>query len=187
VANVIRQPSGTSTLSPLRSIRDLFDWDPWRVLSPLDALSAPVGFAPDFDVRETEDSYTFKADLPGVRDEDLDISLTGDRLTVSGTREEEQRDEGDTYFTYERSFGSFSRSFTLPAGVDADHVSADLNGGVLTLRLPKREAARPKKISVETAKHSLKEATASAKGVIERVKDAVEDKVKKVLDTEKHE
>ena len=102
-------------------------------------------------MKETKDAYLFKADLPGVKDEDLDISLTGNRLTVSGHREEEKRDEGDRYYAFERSYGTFSRSFTLPEGVDTEHANAELKDGVLTISLSKRPEVKPKKIEVAKA------------------------------------
>jgi HSP20 family protein len=107
-----------------------------------------AGFVPAFDLKETKDAYVLKGELPGVKEQDLDISLQGDRLTVSGTRQEEKREERDTYFTYEMWSGSFSRSFALPENVDVDHTSADLKNGVLTVLLPKKIASEPKKITV---------------------------------------
>lgn len=83
-------------------------------------------FAPKFDVRESADSYVFTADLPGIKEDDLDISVTGNRLTVSGRREEEKNQEDDRYYAIERSYGSFSRSFTLPEGYDLDNIDAEL-------------------------------------------------------------
>ena len=70
-------------------------------------------------MKETKDAYVFRADLPGVKDEDLEISLTGNRLTVSGHREQEKREQSETYYATERAYGSFSRTFTLPDGTDA--------------------------------------------------------------------
>lgn len=105
-------------------------------------------FVPAFEVKETKDSYIFKADLPGVKENDLDITLTGDRLTISGKRETEQQEESDRFYAYERSFGSFSRSFTLPEGVDVNACNAELKEGVLMLRLPKLPEVQPKRIQV---------------------------------------
>lgn len=84
----------------------------------------------------------------GVRDEDLEISLTGNRLTVSGKREEEHRQEDERYYAYERSYGSFSRSFTLPEGGDVEHAQADMSNGVLTVTIPKKPEVQPKTIEV---------------------------------------
>jgi HSP20 family protein len=106
------------------------------------------GFVPHFDVKESEAGYVFKADLPGVKEQDLDISLTGNRLTVSGKRDAEERHESETYFAFERTYGSFTRSFTLPEGADAEHVQAELKSGVLTLVLPKKPENQPRKINL---------------------------------------
>jgi len=103
-----------------------------------------------FDVKETKDGCVFTADAPGIDSKDIDVKLQNNRLTVSGKREQEKSDKGDTYYSYERSYGSFSRSFTLPEGVDADKISADLNQGVLTVNLPKMPEAKPKQISVKS-------------------------------------
>jgi HSP20 family protein len=128
-------------------MREMLRFDPFREMVPW--AGQATEFNPQFDVRETADAYVFRADLPGVEEKDLDISLTGNRLTVSGKREYEQRNENDTYYTCERSFGSFTRSFTLPEGVDPEHVQADVKNGVLTLHLPKRPEMQPKKIEIK--------------------------------------
>jgi HSP20 family protein len=150
MANLIRR-TGRGGLEPTRfdpfeMMRDMMRWDPFAELGA--AGERELAFAPSFEVKETKDAYLFKADLPGVKEEDLDISLTGNRLTVSGHREEEKRDEGDRYYTYERSYGTFSRSFTLPEGVDVEHANAELKDGVLTINVAKRPEVKPKKIEV---------------------------------------
>ncbi len=134
---------------PFRMMRDLLRWDPFSEMTPFAGIDRGLAFMPQFEVKETQDAYVFKADLPGVKDADLDISVTGNRLTVSGRREQEERQEGETYYALERTYGSFTRTFTLPEGVDADHVSADLRDGVLTLKVPKKPEAQPKKIELK--------------------------------------
>jgi HSP20 family protein len=131
---------------PFEVMQDLISWDPFRELSRGMTRGELASFVPSFDVKETEDSYVFKADLPGIKDSELDISLTGNRLTVSGQRHEEKKDEGETYYAYERSYGSFSRSFTLPDGVDAENVQADLKDGVLNIVVAKKPEVQPKRI-----------------------------------------
>jgi HSP20 family protein len=76
--------------------------------------------------------------------------MTGNRLTISGKREAEKEDKGETFYTYERSYGSFTRAFTLPDQTDADHVKAELKNGELTVVVPKTPAAVAKKIQVAT-------------------------------------
>ena len=136
--------------NPLEMMRDLMEWDPFRELGTVTGRT--LAFVPTFEVKETKDGYLFKADLPGVKEKDLDISLTANRLTVSGKREEEESREEERYFCYERSYGSFSRSFTLPEGVDADSVHAELKEGVLTLNISKKPEVKPKKIEIATGK-----------------------------------
>ena len=140
-------------LDPLQVLRDLTGWDPFREMTTFtpSASRRPAPFAPQFEVKETKDAFIFKADLPGVDEKNIDVSLTGTRLTVSGLREEEDRHEGESFFADERAFGSFTRAFTLPDGVDGDQVSADLKDGVLTLHIPKKPESQPKKISIKVA------------------------------------
>jgi HSP20 family protein len=136
---------------PLERMREMFGWDPFREFGTLTPYAEGAGagmYTPNFEVKEKGDAILIKADLPGIKEQDLDISLQGDRLVVSGKREEEKREEGETYYTYERDYGSFSRSFTLPEGVDTDNANAELKEGVLTLMLPKKQASQPKKISL---------------------------------------
>jgi HSP20 family protein len=134
----------------VRVMRDLMNWDPFREMS---AYGAPItsGFIPCFEVKETKDGYLFRADVPGVREADLDITVTRNRLTVSGKREADKEEAADTFYAYERSYGSFTRSFTLPEGVDASGVHADLRDGVLTLVVKKTLEAQPKKIPIQSA------------------------------------
>ena len=132
---------------PLKLWRDFMGWDPFREMTPFLA-QAPGGFLPSFEVKETKEGYQFTADLPGVKESDIDVTVTGNRLTVSGKREEEKRAQTDTYYTYERTYGDFSRSFTLPDGVDMNSVRADVQRGVLTLSIQKKPEAQTKKISV---------------------------------------
>jgi HSP20 family protein len=134
---------------PFRTMRELLRWDPFgEMTAAVPAFEAR--FAPDFDVKETKESFVFTADIPGVAEKDLQVELSGNRLSVSGKRESEKTEQGDTYYTTERSYGSFLRSFTLPEGVDADKVRAELKSGVLNLTLPKKPEAQAKKISVSS-------------------------------------
>jgi HSP20 family protein len=132
--------------------------DPFRLVDAFfggDAF-APVAarptrtFAPRFDVRETKDAYVFKADVPGVAEKDLDVQLTGNVLTISGERkiEADGAPNGERYFAAERTYGKFSRAFSLPEGIDAERVSADVKDGVLTLVVPKRPEVQPRRITV---------------------------------------
>ena len=79
---------------------------------------------------------------------DLEIALTGNRLTISGKREQEKHEQGDTYYASERSYGSFSRAFTLPDGTDGENVKAELKNGVLEVVVPKKPEVQPRKITI---------------------------------------
>ncbi len=130
---------------PLRFMRDVMRWD--------DLLN--VGsFMPDFEVKETDGTYVIRADVPGISEKDLEVSISGNLLTVSGKREEEKKEEGEKFYTYERSYGSFTRSFVLPEGVDTEHVASELKDGVLTLALPRAEKAATRKIEIKRPKAS---------------------------------
>ncbi len=138
----------TPAWEPIRWMRDMMRWDPFREMAPMQA-DEMGGFFPAFEVKETKDAFVFKADLPGIQEKDLEIQLTGNRLTLTGKREAEKEEKNDTYFIYERSYGSFARAFTLPEGVDAEHIRAELKDGVLNLVLPKKPEMMPKKIDVK--------------------------------------
>jgi HSP20 family protein len=132
---------------PFRAMDALLRWDPFREeTAPLGSWTG--GYTPRFDVKETKDAYVFKADLPGVKEEDVELSLSGNMLTISGKKEEEHKEESEQYYAMERTYGSFSRSFSLPDSVDSEHVTAELKGGVLAVNVPKRPEAQPKKIAI---------------------------------------
>lgn len=106
-------------------------------------------WVPAVDIKECKDAYELVADVPGVEPKDIDVSLEDGVLTVKGERKSESKDEGEGYTRSERTYGSFYRRFTLPDTADADNISAKTEHGVLKLRIPKKEKALPKKISVE--------------------------------------
>jgi HSP20 family protein len=133
---------------PFVALRDLMRWDPFREIAPAWSSLAGTAFAPAFEVKETKEGFVFTADLPGVAEKDLQVQLSENRLSISGKRESEKTEQGDTFYTSERSYGSFTRSFTLPEGVDRDKLRAELKNGVLSVTAPKRPEAQPKKINV---------------------------------------
>ena len=112
----------------------------------------PLSFFPPFEIKENKEAFLFKADVPGVKESDLEISISGKQLTVTGKREEEKEERGDTYYSCERSYGSFTRSFTLPEGSDVRHIGADLKAGVLTIRVPKGTETKTKKVEIKGAR-----------------------------------
>jgi len=136
---------------PARLMRSLLGWDPFREMTPYFPEETALAFAPAFEVKETKDGFVFKADVPGIKESDLEVNVSGNRLTVSGKREQEKQEQNDTFYAYERSYGSFTRSFTLPEGTDPNSVRAELKDGVLTMTMPRTPEAQPKKIPVKTA------------------------------------
>lgn len=109
------------------------------------------GWTPALDIYEDKDKYVAKAEMPGMKKEDIDVSLEGNTLTVSGERkQEEEKKEGDTYRA-ERFFGRFQRSVTLPAAVDPNKIEATYKDGVLTVTVPKTDEAKRKQIEVKTS------------------------------------
>lgn len=106
-------------------------------------------FVPAFDVSETEGELIVKAELPGVDPKEVDVSLTGNMLTIKGEKKEEREEKGENVHRMERSYGGFSRSFTLPCEVQGDKVEATYKDGVLNLRLPKAESSKTKSIKVK--------------------------------------
>ena len=110
------------------------------------------GWLPAVEVFEKEDKYVVKAELPGMKEEDVDVSVVGDILTIKGERKAESEVKEEDYHCCERSYGSFFRSIALPSNVDAEKVEAHYEDGILEIGLPKIAEVKPKKISVKTKK-----------------------------------
>jgi HSP20 family protein len=106
---------------------------------------------PAMDLVETEGDFILRADLPGLSDEDVHVQLEDNVLTVSGERKAEHEERKEGYYRVERAFGKFSRSLTLPEGVDAEAVAANFNNGVLEVRIPKPEERKPRKVAISVA------------------------------------
>jgi len=111
-----------------------------------------MGWAPAIEVFEKEDKFVVKAELPGMTEEDIDISMVGDTLTIKGERKAEDEVKEEDYYCCERSYGSFSRSITVPSNVDAGKIEASYDDGVLEVSLPKAPEVKPKRIAVSTRK-----------------------------------
>lgn len=115
-----------------------------------------VGWMPAMEIVEKPDLLIVTAELPGLTIKDVDVSLDDDVLTISGEKQDfrKEGDEDSQFYLWERRYGSFRRSFTLPRSVDVDRIIADFDNGVLTLKLPKSEKvkAKGKKISIGTKK-----------------------------------
>ena len=121
---------------------------------PFALMTRGTGFLeawePAVDIYEDKDQFTVKAELPGLKKEEIDVALHGNTLTIAGERKQEQeRKEGDTYRS-ERYFGRFQRNITLSAPVDSNKIQASYKDGVLTIVLPKSEEAKAKQIQIKT-------------------------------------
>jgi HSP20 family protein len=103
---------------------------------------------PAMDLVETQDDFVLRADLPGLTEEDVNIELEDNVLTVSGERKAEHEERKEGYYRVERASGSFSRSLTLPEGVDPNKVHATFDNGVLEVRIPKPEERKPRKVAI---------------------------------------
>jgi HSP20 family protein len=145
-------------------------WEPFRELSTLqnemnrlfntvfDTPSGGTGnggtlrrWMPAMDLAETDDHFVLRADLPGMGEDDVKIELEDNTLTVSGERKAEHESKGEGFYRIERAFGTFSRSLTLPQGVDAASVEASFDRGVLEVRIPKPEQRKPRRIEIGAA------------------------------------
>jgi HSP20 family protein len=147
MANIIRGNGGGGLQrDPFALARDLLSWDPFSRSEWPTRSVQPAAFAPTFNVVERQDGYFITADVPGVREEDIDVTVQDNYLVISGSRKAEERQEGDNYYVYERRYGNFSRAFSLPDNADAESVEAQMREGVLEVKVAKRESAKPRKI-----------------------------------------
>ncbi|WP_373047598.1 Hsp20/alpha crystallin family protein [Vulgatibacter sp.] len=106
-------------------------------------------FTPPVDIYEDAEGITLTAELPGVAPEDVEVKVEDSTLSISGTRKLEREEKKENYHRLERSYGSFLRSFSLPPNVDVEHIRAENRHGVLSIFLPRREEARPRRIDVK--------------------------------------
>jgi HSP20 family protein len=143
-------------------------WEPFRELNTLQSemnrlfdsvFDTPRGsgsgsggalrrWMPAMDLVETDEHFVLRADLPGLTEDDVKIEVEDSTLTVSGERKAEHEERGEGFHRLERAFGSFSRSLTLPKGVDAEAVTASFERGVLEVRVPKPEQRKPRRIEI---------------------------------------
>jgi HSP20 family protein len=120
---------------------------------------------PSVDIFENQNQIVLEAELPGMKPEDVEISIENNVLTLHGERKFEKKDEQDNFHRVERSYGSFTRSFTLPPTVSSENATAEFENGVLRLTLAKREEAKPRRIEIKGAsgENKAKEIKAEAK------------------------
>jgi HSP20 family protein len=153
-------------VAPIRTFRSLMGPDPIRELFDLQrginrlfedtvgtsSSSAATGLStwtPAVDVYEDEDGFLIKCELPEVAREDVKVNLDNNLLSISGERKLEHEEKRDGYHRVERSYGQFYRSFTLPSNVNVEAINAEFRDGVLRMKLPKKEEAKPKQIQVK--------------------------------------
>jgi HSP20 family protein len=115
---------------------------------PQETLSAG-NFTPAVDVYEDEHKLLLKLEVPGIKQEDLDVRLENQTLTIKGERKFESEEKEENFHRIERRFGSFTRSFTLPVSIDTASIAAKYENGVLAIQLAKKEAAKPKQVKIE--------------------------------------
>lgn len=129
----------------------LFDQTFNEFLSPLTSTEEMRGrgWFPAVDIRETDDSLTVFCEIPGLKKEDVSITLENNVLTISGERKFEKETKEQSYHRMERSYGKFSRSFSLPSNLETSKVDASVQDGVLRISLPKVEAAKPRRIAIK--------------------------------------
>jgi HSP20 family protein len=139
----------------------LVRWEPFREIAQLQGEMgrlfnglldgqgrASQGWVPPLDVWETDSELVYAFDLPGIPEDKIQIEVHDDTLSVSGERVKETKEQGDRYFRFERRYGSFARAVGLPAGIDESKISASYTNGVLEVRVPKPEEAKPHRIQL---------------------------------------
>ncbi len=142
-------------------------WRPWREMEEMERLmeeaiagwpfrimwrrfpAEEMAWSPSVEMYEKEDSFIVRAELPGVKKEDVDISMTGDTLTIKGERKASEEVKGEEYHRCELCYGAFSRSISVPAAVETGKIEANYADGILEVRLPKAKEAVPTKIQVK--------------------------------------
>ncbi len=128
---------------------DRFFNEPFGFVEPKALRSE--GWIPPLDVSETDTEVSVRAEVPGIAAKDLDISVTDHTLSIAGKKEEQEEKKGEDFYQCERRFGSFRRLIELPEGVDPDKVTAEVDNGVVTIRIGKKPSAKAKQIEVKTA------------------------------------
>ena len=156
-------------ITPWRPFRELEEWDRrfddlfgrplWRL--PVEEK----GWMPALDVFEKENEFIVKAELPGIKEDDIHVSVVGDTLSIKGEKKTESEVKEEDYYRSECSYGSFYRSIPLPSNVDANKIEASFEDGVLEVALPKSAKVQPKRVAVSAKKKatSKKKATRSTK------------------------
>jgi HSP20 family protein len=148
-----REPRSVGTWfrqGPLGNLREEMEQLVSRTFGEDVALWPSERILPSLDLAETDGAVEVRVDIPGMEAKDIDIQVNGNLLTISGERKEEREEKGKTFHRVERRVGSFSRTVTLPCPVKEEAVDAQYKNGILTVKLPKTEEAKSKKITVKT-------------------------------------
>jgi HSP20 family protein len=163
------------TMESWRPTRGLIPWSPFRELEEMErrfdevfGRSFPpsiwrrlpmeqMAWAPAVDVFEKGDKLVVKAEVPGMKEDDIHVSVEGDMLTIRGEKKTESEVKDEDYYRCERSYGSFFRSVALPSTVDASKIEADYEDGVLEVTLPKKPEVKPKKVAVKKKEKASKQ------------------------------
>ncbi len=147
----------------------MFELTPWRPLNELsklrremdrlwedffgerEVMTPEATWVPAVDVSETDDAIVVKAEVPGMDPKEIDISFSGDLLTIKGEKKQRTEEKKENYHRIETRYGAFSRTIRVPVQVDADKIEASYDKGVLKIVLPKKEEAKPKQIEIKTS------------------------------------
>jgi len=141
----MRQGQGYRTL---RSEMDRV-FDDFFGLMPARREGSATMWSPSVDISETADNFVVRAELPGMKKDDIELEVENNVLSIRGERKFEKTDEGENYHFMERSYGSFYRSFTLPKNVDSETIGAEYKDGMLIVTIPKKEEVKPKKVEIK--------------------------------------
>lgn len=133
----------------LRTIRDRID-DLFQDFGFGELAGTWSGWEPRVDLSETENEFIVRAEVPGMEEKDIEVSVHGDALTLKGERSQATEQQGERFYRSERSYGKFLRTIPLPDAVDSENVTASYSKGVLEVRLPKPEAKKARQIKVQT-------------------------------------
>jgi len=126
-------------------------WRPQAQTEPGQEMLAMADWAPSVDISETDTAYLVKAEIPGVKKEDVKVAIQDGMLTIQGERRQEKEEKGKKFHRIERSYGSFTRSFRVPGDADENSVKAEFKDGMLNVTLAKSEKAKPKSIEVSVS------------------------------------
>ena len=154
MSDIVKKNGGAmSQFDPMRAMREMLRWDPFREMAPFAGFPAleAATFNPTFEVTENKDSFLFKADVPGVKKEDISVDIDGNvvRISAECRSEKQTKGDGEKVLRSERYYGTIARSFSLGQDVDESRAQAKYADGVLTLQLPKKATAVTRKIEIQ--------------------------------------